>query len=145
MIRRFDEFLRNGTVKKQVQNKARARSLIKESNEKKEFLETALKTIAPEKIYSNFIVDSCYDIIIELIRAKMFLDGYNAENSHEAEVSYLEILGFSLFDIRFMDEIRYYRNGIKYYGTILPEEYARKVLNFLNAIYPKLRKLCEIK
>ena len=33
---------------------------------------------------ANFIVDSCYDIILELVRAKMLLDGYNSGMSHEA-------------------------------------------------------------
>ncbi len=28
-------------------------------------------------------------------------------------------IGFSEVDTRFMDDLRYYRNGIKYYGTIL--------------------------
>ncbi|MCX6742439.1 MAG: hypothetical protein NTX24_04700 [Candidatus Pacearchaeota archaeon] len=145
MIKNFDELLKDGIVKKQMPNKARAKSLVKEADKKKEFLEVTLKTITQEKMSSNFVVDSCYDVILELIRAKMFLDGYNAGNSHEAEVSYLENLGFSEFEIRFLDEVRYYRNGIKYYGTMLTEEYAKKVLNFLNVMYSKLRKICEIK
>ena len=88
---------------------------------------------------ANFIVDYCYDIIMEHMRAKMFIDGYNAGNSHEAEVSYMIILGFSESDTRFMDELRYFRNGIKYYGTILDNEYAKKVLQFMNRLYPKIK------
>ena len=51
---------------------------------------------------ANFIVDSCYDIILELVRAKMLLDGYNSGMSHEAEVSYLQRIGCSEADVRFM-------------------------------------------
>ena len=87
----------------------------------------------------NFIVEQGYDVIMELIRARMFIDGYNAGNSHEAEVSYLIILGFQESEVRFMDEIRYYRNGTKYYGTILDKNYADKVLEFMNKIYPRLK------
>ena len=47
---------------------------------------------------------------MELIRAKVLIDGY-ATASHEAEVSYMRNLGFSEHDVRFMDELRYHRNG----------------------------------
>ena len=40
-----------------------------------------------------------------------------------------------------MDEVRYNRNGIKYYGTTLDKEYAEKVFAFLNKVYPKLKSL----
>lgn len=142
-LRKFTEYVREGIVKKQTLKKQRALSLIKESEEKKNFLEMLQKSIPKEKMNANFIVDYCYDIIIEIIRAKMFFDGYNPGNSHEAEVSYMLALGFSETETRFMDEIRYYRNGIKYYGTILNMEYAKKVLEFTNKIYPKLKEMIQ--
>lgn len=137
----FKEFLELGIVKKQTPNKQRVLSLIKEAEEKKLFLEMLLKDITPEKMNANFIVDYCYDILMELIRAKMFLMGLNPGNSHEAEVSYLRELGFPEANVLFMDEIRYYRNGTKYYGTILDKEYANAVLEFMNKIYPKLKQI----
>ena len=127
-LRKFEEFLSAGIVKRQTPNRQRALSLIKEAEEKKNFLIISLKNIPKEQMNANFVVDYCYDILMELIRAKMFEDGYNAGNSHEAEVSYLENLGFPEPDIMFMNEIRYYRNGTKYYGTILEKDYAEKVL-----------------
>jgi len=39
--------------------------------------------------------------------------------------------------------MRFFRNGMLYYGTILDEEYAEKVCNFLNKIYPKLKRLIK--
>ena len=94
-MKKFEEFISIGIVKKQTPNKQRALSLIKEVEEKKQFFGVTLQRIPPEEMHSNFIVDSCYDILMELIRAKMFIDGYNAGNSHEAEVSYMVNLGFS--------------------------------------------------
>src|SRR3989338_7781252 len=127
-LKSFDEFLRSGVVKKQTPNHQRAFSLLAEAERKKDFLKISLQSIPKEKMSANFIVDHCYDIIIELIRAKMFIDGYNAGNSHDAEVSYMKNLSFAESEIIFMDELRYYRNGIKYYGTMLDMEYAQKVL-----------------
>jgi len=138
-LRKFEEYLKSGIVKKQSPNRQRALSLAEEAQEKKNFIEISMKSIPEEKMNANFIVDYCYDIIMEHMRAKMFIDGYNAGNSHEAEVSYMIILGFSESDTRFMDELRYFRNGIKYYGTILDNEYAKKVLQFMNRLYPKIK------
>ncbi len=142
-LKSFEEFVRMGTVKKQTSNTHRASALIIESEAKKRFLEVSLKNIPPEQMNANFIVESCYDILLELTRAKMLIDGYNSSNSHEAEVSYMRILGFSEPDVRFMDDLRYYRNGTKYYGTILTKDYADEILKFMKKIYPKLKDLIK--
>jgi hypothetical protein len=92
---------------------------------------------------ANFIVNYCYDILIEFVRAKMFIEGFNAGNSHEAEVSYLQVLGFSQAEVEFMDELRYYRNGTKYYGTILGNSYAEKALTFLNKNYSRVKNIVK--
>ncbi len=72
----------------------------------------------------------------------MLLEGYKSD-SHEAEVAYMALLGFSSLDISFMNELKYFRNGVKYYGKILDKEYADKVLAFLNKIHPRLQKLLK--
>jgi hypothetical protein len=140
----FDEFMRSGKAKRQTPNRQRAISLAKEAKDKKEFLGISIASIPPQKMNPNFIVDSCYDIMLEMIRAKMLLDGFNAGSSHEAEVSYMERLGFPETEISFMDEVRYYRNGTKYYGTILSTEYANKVLSFMRRVYPKLSAMVGV-
>ena len=144
-LRKFEEFIKLGFVKRQTPNNERARSLIKESAEKHKFLQVAIKQIPNEQMNPNFIVESCYDILLELIRAKMFIDGFNSKNSHEAEISYMEKIGFSEPEIRFMDELRYNRNGIKYYGKRLDLEYAGKVLKFMEKMRPKLRDIIKLK
>lgn len=79
---------------------------------------------------------------MQLIRAKMLLDGYNASGvgAHEAEVSYTRKLEFNEKDIQFLDQLRYYRNGMLYYGTILDKEYSEKVIEFTKKAYLILKK-----
>jgi len=43
-----------------------------------------------------------------------------------------------------MNQLRYFRNGIKYYGKVLDKEYAEQIVSFLNRIYPELVKKIEI-
>ena len=69
-LQEFEEYIKKGIVKKQYPNRQRAVSLLKESEEKKKFLETLLKNIPEEQMNANFVVDYCYDIIIELLRAR---------------------------------------------------------------------------
>ncbi len=104
-----------------------------------------MKKIKLSGTNANYFVENCYDILIELIRAKMYKGGYSTsgKGAHEAEVSYLFKLGFDESDIRFMNELRYYRNGILYYGKKFDVLYAEKVLKFLEKIFPLLLKLCE--
>lgn len=94
---------------------------------------------------ANYFVENIYDTIMELIRARMFLDGFKAAglSAHEAEISYLRKLQFSESDVIFANELRYYRNGIVYYGKSTDAEYANKVLKFLNDNYPKLMNIAK--
>jgi len=139
-IKSFDEFIKEGIVKKQGVDKSRADFLIKESENSYKFLMSVLEKIGVNDKNANDIIKDCYDIIMELIRAKMLLEGYNASGAgaHEAEVSYMKILGFDEKSVQFADQIRYFRNGMLYYGTILDKEYAEKVFEFLNKIRKKL-------
>jgi hypothetical protein len=142
-MKKFEEFISCGVVKRQSPNRNRATSLIKEAEDKKSFLDLTLSKIPSDKMNANFIVNYCYDILIEFVRAKMFIEGFNAGNSHEAEVSYLQVLGFSQAEVEFMDELRYYRNGTKYYGTILGNSYAEKALTFLNKNYSRVKNIVK--
>jgi hypothetical protein len=137
----FEDFLDSGIARRQSPDRQRALSLAEEAAGKKKFLEVSLKSIPTGQMNANFIVDSCYDIIMELVRAKMLLDGFNSGNSHEAEVSYMARLGFPRTEVAFMNEVRYYRNGTKYYGTVLSREYAEKVLRFMDGAHPLLERM----
>jgi hypothetical protein len=144
-IKNFDEFIKEGVIKKQSPDKSRAEFLIKESEQDYSLLLELLEKLKIDDKNPNMFIKSCHDILMEIIRAKMILDGYNASGfgAHEAEVSYLRVLGFNENDVQFADQLRFFRNGMLYYGTILDKEYAEKVLNFLNKIYPKLKEMIK--
>lgn len=142
-IKDFEEFLTLGTVKKQAPNKSRAKFLIKEAGLSFDGLNERIEKMNINNKNANSIIKDSYDIFMELIRAKMLLEGYNAagQGAHEAEVSYMKTLGFNNKDIDFANQLRYFRNGMVYYGTILDKEYAEKVVKFVRKIYPKLKSL----
>lgn len=139
-IKNFQDFIKSGTVKKQSPDVSRALSLMKDSEREYSFLMEIIKKIGVDDNNANTIIKVSYDIIMDLIRAKMLEKGFNATGlgAHEAEVSYLRELGFKETDIQFADQLRYFRNRIMYYGKTLDKEYAEKVLDFLNKIYPEL-------
>ena len=91
---------------------------------------------------ANEYLESCYNIILFVIRGKMLLEGYYASGTgaHEAEVSYAKNISFSEKELEFLDQLRYFRNGILYYGKRFEKDYAQKVINFLEAIYQKLQR-----
>lgn len=144
-LKLFEEFVKEGIVKRVALNKERAKSLISEADRKMNSLNEQLEKIGIKDENANDYIEYCYDIIKNLIRAKLFLKGYSAsgQGAHEAEVSYFRELGFTEKDIQFADQLRYFRNGILYYGTSLDKEYANKVLEFKNKVYPKLKELLK--
>ncbi len=142
-IKQFQEFIKDGIVKKQFPNKSRAEFLISESEKSYEFLHKKITTFGINEQTANDLVKSCYDVVMELVRAKMLIEGYNSsgQGAHEAEVSYLRELGFNEKEIQFADQLRFFRNGMLYYGTILDEEYAEKVVKFTDKVYFKLKSI----
>jgi len=141
-LKTFEEYHKKGIVKKQRPNKLRADDLVKEAERKSSSLIILLDKIGLNDENANDIIEDCYDILISLIRAKMLLSGFNSSGigAHEAEVAYMKNLDFLDTEIRFMNELRYFRNGIMYYGKRFDKEYAEKVLNFLKKIKEKLNK-----
>jgi len=137
----FEYYIKKGVIRKSSQDKPRAEFLIKESEVSLEGLKERIKIIGINNKNANSIIKDCYDIILELIRAKLLLEGYLSSGSyaHEVEISYLKKLGFLENEISFLNQLRYFRNSITYYGKILDKEYAEKVLQFMNKIYPKLK------
>ena len=138
----FEEFIKKEVVKKQSPNRIRAEFLVKESEKNYSFLLQVLDKFKITDANANTIIKLCYDLLMEIIRAKMLLEGYNASGfeAHKAEIAYLKVLGFEEKDIKFADQMRYYRNGMLYYGTSLDKEYAEKVIEFTKKNYLKLKK-----
>ncbi len=145
-MKSFEEFIENRIVKMHTPDKSRAKFLLIESGKSYNNLLILEEKLGINNDNANLFLKICYDVLMEIIRAKMLLDGYNASGNgaHEAEVSYLSKINFLENDIKFLDQMRFFRNGIVYYGTILEGEYAVKVVKFTKKIYPSLKKKCEI-
>ena len=146
-LKKFEEYLNKGIARKINPDPIRARDLVEESDRDRDFFmnEIRKKITLNDKNANNFI-DQAYNILMKLLRAKILIVGYKCSGfaAHEAEVSYMDKLGFSEADIEFMDELRKSRNGISYYGKIFNVEYAQKVLNFFDVIHPKLKEIAKI-
>ena len=140
-IKDFKEFIKNGVIKRISPDVNRALFLKKEGEKRKIFLNEIKKKIGLNDNNANYIVENSYNILSELLRAKMLTLGYSASGlgAHEAEVSFMRTLSFTDAEVIFMNDLRYFRNGILYYGKILDKEYAEKVLAFMEKIYLKLK------
>lgn len=141
MIKTFSEYLGAGVVKKVRPDPERAKSLIKIADRKINSLGENIRKVGISNENANDYIEYCYDLLMAIVRARMLLSGLNAsgQGAHEAEVSYLHVLDFKEKDVQFLDRMRYFRNGMLYYGTILDKEYAEEVIKFTREIYSKLR------
>lgn len=138
----FSKFVKKGIVKKQAVNKSRANDLISEAKNGYNILVKFVEQIGIENVSANHIIKNSYDVLMEFIRAKMFLGGFNSSGygAHEAEVAYLRNLNFDEKEVSFANQLRYYRNSINYYGKKFDGEYAKKVFDFLSKIIGELIK-----
>jgi len=140
-IKPFHDFLKENVVKKQSKDRSRSEFLMDSSRKSFVFLQKVIEKVGVTDDDANDYVKDCYDILMELIRAKMLLEGYNAvgHGAHEAEVAYLRILNFTESDVQFANRMRHFRNGILYYGTQIDQEYAEKVIVFTKRVYSELK------
>ena len=138
----FEYYVSKGIIRKISPDKPRAEFLIKESEISFEGLKERVKVMGINDKNANSIIKDCYDIIMEKTRAKLFLKGYSSfgNHAHEAEISYLRNLDFPDNEISFLNELRYFRNSIVYYGKLLDAEYAEKVFSFIKKVIPRLKE-----
>ena len=139
----FEEYVKQGIIKKRSIDKSRAQFLIAESQTAFNGMKKRLDIMGIDEDNVNSIVKDCYDMVMELIRALLLLNGYNSAGAfaHEAEVSYLKKLEFNDIEVSFLNDLRYFRNSVTYYGKILTPNYAEKVVEFTKKLYPKLKML----
>jgi|SRR3989344_5890389 len=142
-LKKFEEFLKENVVKKQFPDKFRAKDLEEDSDKLYNSLADILDKTGVNDINSSMIIKESHDVIMGLIRSRMLLRGFSASGimSHEAEVSFLRVLGFNESEVEFANQLRYFRNGIMYYGKKFDSEYAEKVFKFMKSIIIKLKKL----
>ena len=139
----FEKYVQQGIIIKCSINRPRAEFLLAEAEKSFRGLQKRIAAMGIDDENTNSIIKDCYDIMMELIRAKLLLIGYCSAGqfAHEAEISYLKKCGFSDYNVSFINEIRYFRNSITYYGKILSVEYAQQVFEFTKKRYPQLKNL----
>ena len=141
VVKSFEEFIEDGTIKKITADRERAKSLVSEAERKFTSLQEISKKMGISNDNANDYIEYCYNIVMFLIRAAMFESGYTSsgQGAHEAEVAFTRMLRFSEAEIQFLDQLRYFRNGILYYGKRFDKEYAEKVIDFTKKIYKRLK------
>ncbi len=120
---------------------SRAKILVAEAKQSELFLQSIIISVGVTDETANNVIKLVHDIIMEKIRAVMLAKGYIAsgQGAHEAEVAYLKELNFSEQDIQFCNQLRYFRNGISYYGKRFDKTYAEKTITFLSSFKKKLK------
>lgn len=134
MIRDFNEYLNDGTITKQSPDEARAKHLKKEAKQTQQAIKEITQAIGITNTNANTLIKTAYDAIMARTRADMIREGLNSagRGAHEAELAYLRKQGVREQDIQFLNQLRYFRNGIMYYGKNFDKEYAQKVINLTN-------------
>ena len=132
IVKSFEEFLKTGVVKKVSIDKSRAKNLFLESERKFKLLQKKIEKMGIDHEIANDYIEDSYNILIFLIRAKMLEKGYTSsgQGAHEAEVAYSRKLNFNDAEIQLLNQLRYFRNGILYYGKRFDKEYAEKIIKF---------------
>ena len=132
ILKAFEEFLEEGTAKRVSVDKQRAQHLRQEAERKYTVLTKTIDAMGIDDTLANDYVEDCYNILMFLLRAHMLEQGYSSSGpgAHESEVAFARRLGWQETDVRILDELRYFRNGILYYGKQLDKEYAEKALAF---------------
>lgn len=141
----FEEYVKLGIIKKCFMNKPRAEFLVGEAEKALRGLNKRVEMMGIDEDNAHSIIKDCYDIILELIRAKLLLTGYCSAGqfAHEAEISYLKKYGFLDNEVSFINDLRYFRNSVTYYGKLLSVEYGKQVVKFTKKICPKLNDLVK--
>ena len=140
-MKSFEEFLKERIAKRISPDTQRAKNLILESERKYRVMKNMIETMGIDNIKANDYIEYCYNIIMFLLRAKMLEQGYTSsgQGAHEAEIAFAKTIGFTESEILLLDKLRYFRNGILYYGKRLDKEYAEKVIEFTKRMYNKLK------
>lgn len=138
---KFEDFVKQGFVKIHHPDKPRSDYLVDCSANAYKFMNDCVAKMGITDDYANEIMHSCYNAIMELVRAKMLLEGYHTTGAraHEAEISFMRNMGVDENEVLFVNQMRYFRNGALYYGTFVDKEYAEKVVAFTKGIVPKLK------
>ena len=141
----FEEYLKEGIARKVTIDTERAESLILEAERRFNYLHKKVTKMGVDQDNANDYVEHCYDLLSFLVRAKMYREGYSSSGpgAHEAEMAFARNMGCSEREVQFLNELRFFRNGILYYGRRMDQEYAQKVIAFTKNTYGKLKVIAS--
>lgn len=140
-MKKLKDYENEGTLIKITPDNNRAKSLFEEAKRKLNYLDKKIELLKIDDENSNDYIEDCYNILLFLIRSKMLLKGYKSSGhgAHEAEVRFSENFGLNQVEIETLDELRYFRNRILYYGKKFDEEYAKKIIKFTKNMFGKIK------
>ncbi|MEK6916668.1 MAG: HEPN domain-containing protein [Nanoarchaeota archaeon] len=141
MINSFDNYLKLGKAKKQIQNPEESKALIEKAKYR---LEYSKDKIITDKT-SQFILEDAYEGIREAAQSLMALKGYKPY-SHEATISFIDSFYKSYFtqeEIKTFDRFRQLRNNSVYSAAPVTKEDAEKCILFAGKFIVKVEKLLK--
>ena len=135
-LERFATYRERGVVRIRSPDPNLARDLAFESERKYASLEECRCVIGIKDSNANDFIESSYDVLLFAIRSHLSARGYSTSGvgAHEAEVSFARELGIEEDDVRFLDELRGYRNRMLYSGVRFDATYAKEVYAFMERV-----------
>ncbi len=132
---KFDDFIKEGKVRKTSPDRLMAESIIKNTIEDLKFLNaTPVTELSKRKLVSNY-----YDSLRSLLEAISLIKGYKIY-SHEAFTPFLkEKLGEERLSTKF-DRFRKIRNGLNYYGKSIELTEAKEFTSELKSVIEYIKK-----
>ena len=123
-MKEFEYYIDKFDVRKVSVDRSLALSLIKDMEGRADRAFKLNSTEFPKEIFENI-----YDALRNFCDALLAIQGYKSY-SHEASISYLVKKGFDYAFIDSLDNLRFKRNGSKYYGRGISKEEAEAVKRF---------------
>ena len=130
----FNDFIKQGKVKKGEKDKAFAKSIMEMVDQDLKFL----NTLATNQLSARRLMCNYYDLLRAIIEAISALDGLKSY-SHEAYTYYLkEVKDEEIIALKF-DRFRKIRNNLTYYGKSISVEEASSNIKEIKEIINQLK------
>lgn len=132
---KFEDFIKEGKVRKATPDVLMANSIIKNTFEDLKFLKnTKITELSKRKIVTNY-----YDSLRSLLEAISILRGYKIYY-HEAFTYFLkDILNQPVLSLKF-DRFRKIRNGLNYYGKSIQLNEAKDIMDELKRVINEIKQ-----
>jgi uncharacterized protein (UPF0332 family) len=131
----FEDCLHSGNAQRREPDPGKARSLRATAEARIHF---ATRNSTKQEL--NFVFEALYTSLLELIHAHLLEKGYVVENHACVGYYVRDILRDESFFAQF-DTCRYRRNGLVYYGKLLPEAVAEESVALTTKLITNARNL----